>query len=577
MPDVNETEFPPLPEYAANPFIAALPPIRTVQEIQRSFHCPPLLMEIDRKRPAEQRLHAVLRLLHYSQPTVTSRKVGLQIDQMMRQSYLGRDPSSTQWMRVANAFATREREESDKANRRARKGPVTADEVLGQLAPTKDTSMSCLVIGPPGMGKTHAARTTLAHYPQVIFHEAPIQVAQITWLRIECPPDGSLVSLCRFFFAAVDKALEEAGLSSNLHAQYKTAPMAVLLTGMARVANAHAIGIIVIDEVQHVKINRTEGNALLNFLVTLRNLIGVSMIMIGTMSALPVLQRTFRDARRADGIGSVNFNRMPPAPEPDEQGERADADVTEVKPIYGDEFHKFVSDMWRWQYTNVQTELTIEILNALYEETQGITDLIVKLFILCQMQLMTISAARAGFEEVITAELIHEVAEENLNTVRPFIQALRNNDHKALAKCEDLIDFSDWFISQVAGFGIPENKPVHDIDHGATRLPPMVSEGSIDRAVVDQLLEGMGIGVDEREIVMARHRKLIEAGDLAGLVVAVRENLDALAARGRLKKKPLKAAPPVEGDLRLKLDGVKAASAVVDALDAPDLEDALAE
>ena len=202
MPDVNETEFPPLPEYAANPFIAALPPIRTVQEIQRSFHCPPLLMEIDRKRPAEQRLHAVLRLLHYSQPTVTSRKVGLQIDQMMRQSYLGRDPSSTQWMRVANAFATREREESDKANRRARKGPVTADEVLGQLAPTKDTSMSCLVIGPPGMGKTHAARTTLAHYPQVIFHEAPIQVAQITWLRIECPPDGSLVSLCRFFFAA---------------------------------------------------------------------------------------------------------------------------------------------------------------------------------------------------------------------------------------------------------------------------------------------------------------------------------------------------------------------------------------
>lgn len=79
--------------------------------------------------------------------------------------------------------------------------------------------MSCLIIGPPGMGKTHSGKTALGHYDQFIFQEAPLHVAQITWLRIECPPDGSLVALCRFFFAAVDKALEEAGFNSNLHAR----------------------------------------------------------------------------------------------------------------------------------------------------------------------------------------------------------------------------------------------------------------------------------------------------------------------------------------------------------------------
>ena len=62
--------------------------------------------------------------------------------------------------------------------------------------------------------------------------------------------------------------------------------LAVLLTGMARVANLHAIGILVVDEIQHVKISRGEGSVLLNFLVTLRNTIGVSLLMIGTMSAL---------------------------------------------------------------------------------------------------------------------------------------------------------------------------------------------------------------------------------------------------------------------------------------------------
>lgn len=588
MADAVAGTFPPLPEYADNPFIEKLRPIRSLQAIQKSFYCPPLLMEIDRLRPPEERLHAVLRLLHYSQPTVNARSVGLKVDQMIRQSYVGRNPSSSQWMRFADACATRESEEKEKEKKRTGRRSPSADDVLGQLAPIRDTSMSCLLIGPPGMGKTHSAKTALAHYDQVIFHTAPVQVAQITWLRIECPPDGSLVALCRFFFAAVDKALHEAGFASNLQAQYKTAPLAVLLTGMARVANLHAIGILVIDEIQHVKISRNEGSAMLNFLVTLRNTIGVSMLMIGTMSALPVMQRTFRDARRADGIGSISFTRMAPAMEEgDEKAEQTDGSIPSadgecsgleiVKPVYGDEFRIFVEVMWRWQYTNADSELTVEVMNAFYEETQGIVDLIVKLFILCQMHLMTIPAGRAGFEEVITADLVHEVAHSSFNTVRPFIKALRDNDVKALREYEDLIDFSDWFLNQVQGLGVPEARPMHDESHGALRLPPMIVHGAIDRGVVDQLLEGFGIKVDDREIVMARHRKLIEAGDVAGLVVAVKADLDALAARGRLATGRTKKVPPIEGDLRITLEGANDVRAVASALGTTPLANLLDE
>jgi len=487
-------------------------------------------------------------------------------------------------MRFVHACASRESEERQREKIRKRSKPPSADDVLGQLVPIRDTSMSSLVIGPPGMGKTHSVGTTLLGYDQVVFHDAPVQLAQIVWLRVECPPDGSLVSLCRFFFAAVDKALNEAGFESNLHGQYKTSPLAVLLTGMARVANLHAIGLLVVDEIQHVKISRHEGSALLNFLVTLRNTIGISLLMIGTMSALPVMQRTFRDARRGDGIGSIPFNRMGPAvpngvssDERDVAEDRTGMAKVEPAPAYGDEFKTFVARMWRWQYTKDVTELSASVLNALYHETQGIIDLVVKLFILCQMRLITVTAAHPDREELITAELIHEVADRSFNTVRPFVKALRENDVKALAACEDLIGFSDWFTAQAAGFGIPESAPQNDADHGAPMLPPMVVEGAIDRNVVDQLLEGFDVAVKDRESILSRHAALVEAGNVAGLVGAVKADLRALEAHGRLETKKRVRIPPVEGDLRSQLDGVREAADVPEALGATSLASALEE
>ena len=586
MPRFDSSDFPPLPEYEG-PFVARLPAIRSVPAIQKSFVRDPLHSDMDCRRPPEQRLHAVLRLLHYSQPTLKARDVGLQIDQMIRQSYIGRDLASTDWVRFLNACSALEKDERRKGTKQ--RGQVPAADVLSPLKPIRDTSMSGLIIGPPGMGKTHAVGTTLAGYDQVIFHQEPVQLAQIVWLRVECPPDGSLVSLCRFFFSAVDKALNEAGYPSSLHAQYKTAPIAVLLTGMARVANLHAIGLLVIDEIQHVKVNRAEGSALLNFLVTLRNTIGVSLLMIGTMSALPIMQRTFRDARRGDGIGSIPFERMAPAPPPapsptdaaeftptDNEGTSADEDAGE-RPIFGADFEGFVTRMWRWQYTKDHTELSTSILNALYHETQGIIDLVVKLFILCQMRLMTWTAADPANEEVITADLVHDVAKRSFNTVRPFVKALRENDQKALAACEDLIGFSDWFAAQTAGYGIAEVDPVFDADHGVTRLPPMIVEGAIDRSVVDQLLEGLGVSVKDREALLSRHAKLVESGNIAGLVTAVRSDLQGLDAHGKLTTAPKKKVPPIKGDLRTNLEGITDPTQVGEAIDAPCLQAALDE
>lgn len=566
-----------IPEYADNMFIERLPAILGLKQLQASFDRPPLLSEHDRARPPEERLHIVLRLLRFSQPTVAARELGRRIEQMILQGYIGRNPNTSDWMRFAQTCGLREA-----TVKAARSGaaPVLPADALGNLVPVSDTSISTLVAGPPGAGKTHSVETALLRYKQVIYHTAPFVLAQIVWLRVECPPNGSLVSLCRFFFAAVDTALNRAGIESNLVDQYKTASLAVLLVGMARVANLHGIGMLVIDEIQHVKVAHSEGSTLLNFLVTLRNSIGIPLLLVGTMSALRVVQRTFRDARRADGLGSILFDRLGPAEVLAVEQDEAKAEDTEgdspkpPQPIYGPEFYDFMKRMWRWQYLKIDTELSVPVLNAMYEETQGVIDLVIKLFVLIQMQLINITAAKPSNVEQITPVLIQQVAARSFNAVRPFIKALRENNQDAIALHEDLLNFNEWFSNYIAGVGMAELNPSNDADHGSPGLPPMTVSGSIDSRVADGVMDGFKIPPKDRAAILSRHGALIENGDISGFVEAI--SRDQLAHQARKDRSPPRVkAPPIDGDLRAVLEGCTDPSEAAKLLGPASLSEAL--
>lgn len=566
----------PIPEYAGNPFIERLPPILSTKLLQQTFDRPPLLEEHDTRRPSEERLHVALRLQHYSQPTAAGRELARRVEQMIFQGYIGRNPLSSDWMRLVQTCGRREaatKAERTPANK------VKATQVLGDLVPLRDTSTSMLVAGVPGVGKTHSVVVALSRFNQVIYHTSPFTLAQIVWLRVECPPTGSLAAMCTFFFAAVDKALNSKGIASNLENEYKRSSLATSLAGMARVANIHAIGCLVIDEIQNVKKAHGEASELLNFLVTLRNMIGIPILMVGTTSSLRVVQRTFHDARRGDGFGSMQFDRMPPksseeAEGGDENNPLVAADEETVKRVYGVEFESFATRMWKNQYTNEFTPVSVPLLNALYEETQGVADLMVKLFLLVQLHCIS---ATGRAPEILTAELIHSVAEQKFNSVRPYIQALRENDSKALEKFEDFVDYSKWFASQIGGIVSGEDHSVHEASHGDTRLPPMIVDGSIDRKGVEAIVAGFGVTPKDVERVVARHAELIEAGDITGLVDALRADLAARQADGKDRPKRGPKAPPIDGDLRALAEGAADADEVAKRLGLSDLDDALKE
>ena len=79
-----------------------------------------------------------------------------------------------------------------------------------------------------------------------------------------------------------------------------------MLALMSQIANAHALGLLVIDEIQHLSRSRSGGSQeMLNFFVTMVNIIGVPVMLIGTPKAREIFEADLRSARRGAGFGAI--------------------------------------------------------------------------------------------------------------------------------------------------------------------------------------------------------------------------------------------------------------------------------
>ena len=80
----------------------------------------------------------------------------------------------------------------------------------------------------------------------------------------------------------------------------------------------------------------------------------------------------------------------------------------------------------------------------MYEESQGIIDIAVKLYAMAQIR-----AIYSGIEE-INPELIRQVARENLKLVQPMLEALKSGDMRRISQFEDIstVDFEEFISSE---------------------------------------------------------------------------------------------------------------------------------
>jgi len=100
--------------------------------------------------------------------------------------------------------------------------------------------------------------------------------------------------------------------------------------------------------------------------------------------------------------------------------------------------------MWKNQWTRKHTPLTVELKDTLYDESQGILDIAVKLYAFAQAKVIG-----DGTEEV-TAAAIREVAAVKLKLLKDYLDAIRSGDVTKMAQYGDImpIKVDDYIAAQ---------------------------------------------------------------------------------------------------------------------------------
>ncbi|ETT47088.1 Tn7-like transposition protein C [Paenibacillus sp. FSL R7-269] len=395
--------------YKDNPFIEALPPIFEEEEVALQIRKYPDYQDDQRKLGKQTRLHLVQQISDYVEPLPQHFLVEQRLSRLMRHAYKARNPFFPEYIRQ---FHIGFKDVLD--------GGV--DQTGSNIAGVRSTAAAFTILGVSGQGKTTSIESSLLLYPQVIHHSTykgqPFIRKQIVWLKLNCPFDGSVKGLCFNFLQAVDSILGTDYFQKFAN-KTKGTSVDMLIPIMAHIASLHGIGVLVIDEVQNLSSMKSGGaERVLNYFTQLINTIGVPVVLMGTFKAMSLLSTCFSQARRSTGQGDMILDRL----------------------VQGEEWNFFLKSLWKYQWTATKTTLNSNLSNKMYELSQGIIDIAVKLYMLSQWQ----AIEDGDGKERITLSLLEAVAKQHLQLVQPMLKLLKRNDPDILTKIDDL--YPKWDI-----------------------------------------------------------------------------------------------------------------------------------
>jgi hypothetical protein len=501
MINIHNAEYaaPEIEDYLDQPLINALPLLNSSQDTAKALNRYPKVRDSEKILPGYIRRHAMMRILDgFLYPTKAHLQLEQMISGMIRRGYLGRNIATNEFQRNLSDV---DNVDFSAASRNAGSAALTTT-----------------VIGCSGTGKTTAVQAILDSYKYQAIYHANYQHMQLVWLKLDCPHDGSVKSLCINFFRAVDDAI---GTDYEMLYVKSRSSAESMLGDIARISSLHSIGILVLDEIQHLNASSSGGaGKLLNFFVTLTNVIKVPVLFIGTPKALELFSPTLRSARRASQFGSLNWNRFEHLS--NESGES--------------EWERFLNRMWKLQWFKSPTPLTNPMKNLFWELTQGIAHIAVSLFYLCQAR-----AVVAG-KEFITLQLVEDVFNEELSIIHPMIKALQ------IGRKEEIIKYAD--------LDLPADsiRIIGQINEQALVETETIIETSQDKlSELTDMLIIMGLGADIAPIAAQQALDERPEEDIFGLVAHIKsleDKPDPILKPSSSKGEKLEPSF-VENDLRL--------------------------
>ena len=462
-------------EYDTNPLISHLPLPMTMGQMYGALRRYPACTEAERQLPAHLRQHlVVLRLRKLFIPTAPQVGYANQVGMLIRAGYDGLDLRDASHIGRLTDFV-------DQVEQGAQ-----LDAVVRRFPPT---ALCGSLVGPAGMGKTTIVNAAVSCLPQVVHHEEPLSFDQLVYMRLECPSSGSPKQLCIAFFEEADRLL-----GTEYYRRFSGVAADHLMLRVAHVAQLHRLGMLFVDEIQFLNDARVGEREVLNFLTTLVNVINVPVMLVGTTAAIKLLTSDFRNARRSDGAGSCVLDRM-----------RNDA-----------HWRRFLTELFRFQWTKETTELTDDLAKILWEASQGIIDIVVKIFALAQVRLMRVSEVRAQ-KEIITRSLIAKIMKEDLRIVAPMLLSLSSKTTRKNDRLDDLRPLHEAFAN-ILGAHIIGGDVESPVEHKATIASG--PENSLDETFARTLAD-LGYGADAAALIIADAHKIVPSGDPLELFAAI--------------------------------------------------------
>lgn len=387
-----------LPMYCDNPLVRALPPLIPNKDVLDSLKLRPKFEPCQLELSAEERYAMLPQLQNFLVPMSCHLGLVRAMDNMLRAGYVGRAPNTPEHSEMFQKLY-----EMQQAGMR-----------FSQVASSRVPQLSTSLIGVSGMGKTSTIERWAAMFPEVIYHP-DLNHYQIPVMITEAPSDGSSVKgLAHGLLHQVDRLVPGNGYYEKF-SQNGRAGAESLMWAVARILGLHTVGLLVVDELQNLENCSKKDQVVLTELVTACNVMKVPILFTGTNRARKVLGSAFRKARRATGYNIPPWDRLRQS----------------TQTSYG-EWDGFLKALWKFQWNRNPAELTTEFNNKMYDLSQGIIDIAIKLFGACQ--------ARAILDgsETLTVPLLEFVYHEQFSLVEPMLDALRRNDAKKLALHDDV-------------------------------------------------------------------------------------------------------------------------------------------
>ncbi|WP_321910294.1 ATP-binding protein [Paraburkholderia sp. J11-2] len=387
-----------IPQYRDRPLIAALPPIPSDEELAEDLFDFPSFSVDQRGWPASDRLCMVAELASFLCPLQRHIRLTRAFDTLIRSGYARRGIRSTEHIQTYQRLY-----EAKQQGRAIKSNSVRV----------VDAQLSSALIGIPGSGKTTAVRRIFARYPEAIYHP-DYNIIQIPYLHIECPHDGiSVKGLALSILRKLDLLVPD----SNYIGLYRASNSAeVLLNHVARAMHNHYVGVLVVDEIQNLKNAGRTNASLMAALVTAANELNVPIVFVGTNRAEHVLGIDCSSARRSSAAGFPSWGAL-------ETSHNIDTP---------DEWEDFFTALWTFQWIRKPVPLDAEMSNCIYELTQGIPDVAIKLFACAQWRGILDGTESFG------VETLYAIMANELRRLEPMLDAIRSGDIEALSRYEDI-------------------------------------------------------------------------------------------------------------------------------------------